>query len=280
MIIETLTALEHQTIAEPFEIVVPDSSNETSRRAIAERFPEVELLTFVAPTSIPELRARGMTRARGEIIVMLEDHCIPAPDWLSRIAADHHELAHPAISGCVENGATEATSDWAHYLFEYSDFAPPLQGGETDAIAGNCASYKRAALDAIETKARRWEYFIHRDLLQHGHRFYCDPKLRVVHKLSFNLRELISQRYHYSRSFVAMRCDGSSGLVRIKSLLASPLLPFLLMYRTIRNVLGKRRYGRELVRTFPILCLLAIASGIGEFVGALAGDGGSLAKVR
>jgi GT2 family glycosyltransferase len=282
MIVETLSALERQTLTEPSEIIVLDRTGDQARWAISQNFPNCKLIALDETLSIPELRARGLAIAQGEIVVMLEDHCVTQQDWLARLSALHRRLPHAAISGCVENGATKRAIDWAHYLCDYIAFAAPLDAGETTQIAGNCASYKRAALNATEVpnEPPRWEYFVHRRLIKRGYRLYCDPSLSVAHKISFTFREVIRQRYYFSRSFGAMRCEAQPGLRSLQTILGSPLIPFLILFRVSRHVLQKRRYLRELIRAFPVIFLLAAAAGIGELVGALAGENGSTVKVR
>jgi GT2 family glycosyltransferase len=282
MIAETLAALEAQTARADAEILVLDCTTELVRKAIRERHPTVRLFTFDRRLSIPRLREYGLEQSRGDVVVMLEDHCIAPPDWLERLAELHRRLPHAAIAGAVENGATERAVDWAHYLCEYSATSPPLEGGETTAIAGNCTAYKRAALDGVRAIAGppRWESFLHDRLRRSGYRFYCDPDLRVVHRISFSLGELLRQRFHYSRSFAAMRREDAAAAARLGWLVGSLLLPPLVLARLTRQTLRKRRYGRELIRAWPYLCLLSLAWGFGELVGYLAGPGKSLEQVR
>lgn len=282
MIADTLAALEAQSARPSAEILVMDRSSEEARRAIRERFPDVELVACEDRVSIPELRARGLERARGAIVVFLEDHCLAAPGWLARIAASHAERPHAVISGAVANGATERVRDWAHYFCEYAPYQPPVHEGETGHVAGNAASYKRAALDALglDRVRRRWEYFLHRQLLELGYRFYCDSALEVGHRISFSTAELLRQRFHYSRSFAAMRGEESSGVRRIALAAGALLVPPLVLARVTRNVASRRRHLRAFLAALPLLALLALAGGLGELVGAVAGPGTSLEKVR
>lgn len=282
MIAETLRALEAQSARGRAEVLVLDCSTEEVRRAIRERFPWVDLVAFDERLSIPELRVRGLRRARGAIVAFLEDHCSPRPDWLERLAALHSALPHAVISGGVVNGATRRTCDWAHYFCEYASVAPPLPEGETAHVAGNCASYKRAALEALGAEALRprWEYFLHQRLLERGHRFYCDPRLEVRHDISFSLAELLRQRFHYSRSFAAMRAEGATLGRRSALAAAALLLPALVLARIVASVASRRRHLRQLAAAAPVLVLLGLAWGLGELVGAVAGAGASLERVR
>jgi len=280
IVLETVGALEAQTARGQAEVIVVDRSGEATRRAIAERFPQAIVLAAEPHASIPELRRRGLVQARGEIVAVLEDHCVTRPDWLASIAESHARLPHAAIAGAVENGAMASRGDWAFYFCEYSSLGPPLAAGETRTIAGNCASYKRAALDAVGGFDLRWEGFLHQRLLAKGFRFYCEPRLSVVHKISFPLADMLRQRYHYSRSFAAMRVDGAPLSRRFAFALGSLALPPLVLARIVRDVLSKGIHRVELARAVPILVLLALAWAAGELVGYAAGPGGSVGEVR
>ncbi len=282
MIADTLAALEAQSARPSAEVLVLDCSTEEARRVIRDRFPAVELIAFEQRLSIPELRARGLERARSNIVVFLEDHCIATPGWLERIAASHATRPHAVISGGVTNGATERVRDWAHYFCEYAAHQPPLGEGETEHVAGNSASYKRAALQALGPEALRprWEYFLHRRLLERGQRFYCDPRLEVCHRISFSFTELLRQRFHYSRSFAAMRSEGATLPRRVVFAVGSLLVPPLVLARVTATVTSRGRHLREFFAAWPLLALLALAGGLGELVGAVAGAGTSLEKVR
>ena len=282
MITDTLAALEAQSARPNAEVLVLDCSTEETRRVIRDRFPSVELIAFEKRLSIPELRAEGLRRARGNIVVFLEDHCLAAPGWLERIAASHAAHPHTVISGGVTNGATERARDWAHYFCEYAPHQPPLREGETNQVAGNSASYKRAALEALGSEAfrPRWEYFLRRRLLERGYRFYCDPRLEVCHRISFSLAELLRQRFHYSRSFAAMRSEDATRWRRIVLAAGSLLVPPLMLGRVTATVRSHRTHLREFCAAWPLLVLLALAAGLGELIGAVAGPGTSLEKVR
>jgi GT2 family glycosyltransferase len=282
MITDTLAALEAQSARADTEILVLDCTTELVRKTIRERHPAARLFTFDHRLSIPRLREHGLEHARGDIVVMLEDHCIAPPQWLDRLAELHGRLPHAAIAGAVENGSTERAIDWAHYLCEYSATSLPLPRGEAADIAGNSTGYKRAALESVGASAGppRWESFLHERLRQRGYRFYCDPDLYVIHRISFSLGDLLGQRFHYSRSFAAMRREDGSAAARLVWLVGSLLLPPVILARITRQTLRKRRYGRELARAWPFLCLLSLAWGFGEFVGYIAGPGRSLEKVR
>ncbi|MFN2508031.1 MAG: glycosyltransferase family 2 protein, partial [Chthoniobacterales bacterium] len=205
---ECLEALTQQRGQVPYEVLVVDRCGEQTREEIRRRFPqqEIRLMPVNGSPSIPRLRGIGTSAAHGRLIAILEDHCNVPPHWLERIARAH-EAGHQAIGSGVENGNVERTIDWAVFFCEYTRFMPPVAAGIVPEIPGNCAVYNRALLDRVGSHQNDevWESFLHQRIREEGVPFFCDPAMTVVHKKRFGFGYFLLQRYHYSRSFAAMR---------------------------------------------------------------------------
>jgi hypothetical protein len=112
-------------------------------------FPNVRHIPMPAGTTVPQLRAEGIRRSTGEIVALAEDHCTFAPDWCAELRKAH-ELPYAVIGGAVENPASCAI-DWAVYFYDYGKYMLPLEAGPATALSGNNVSYKRAALEEVES---------------------------------------------------------------------------------------------------------------------------------
>lgn len=281
-IAECLTALERQECDFDFEIVVVDrTQNETVAAYIREHFPRVKLIKLSAPCGIPEMRAIAMAEARGEFFAITEDHCIAPENWLAKIA-EAHESGCEIIGGAVENACTNRLIDWAVFLCEYSSFMPPIAGGETAFITGNNTSYKRSTIEKLDESLLKnyWEYFLQAKLKQMKVKFFSVPSLVVGHKKEFGFFYFLSQRFHYSRSFAAMRKQKSSLPKQILYLLYAPILPFHQIWKIGENVFQKKRNYREFFLSLPLLLIFMCSYALGEFTGQLFGAGDSLIKVE
>lgn len=276
-----LTALERQKCDFDFEVIVVDRTRNETAQYIRENFPFVRLIKLSAPRGIPEMRAIAMARASGEFLVITEDHCIAPENWLAEIA-EAHESGYAVIGGAVENGFRARLVDWAVFLCEYSSFMPPIAGGETDFITGNNTSYKRSVIERVDeaTKRNCWEYFLQAELKQMNIKFLSVPALVVSHQKEFGFFYFLAQRFHYSRSFAAMRKGKSTISQQILYLLYTPVLPFHQTWRIARNVLQKKRNHREFFLSLPLLLIFMSSYALGEFVGQIFGGGDSLLKVE
>ena len=78
-----LAALEGQTDAGGYEVVVVDNGDNGDLSDLVSRFPHATLTEESAEGSYAA-RNRGLTVARGELLAFTDADCIPAPDWLAR----------------------------------------------------------------------------------------------------------------------------------------------------------------------------------------------------
>lgn len=276
-----LDALARQDSAVVSEIVVVDRCGDGTRDAIRRQFPGVHVLAAGPRTSIPALRVQGIAAARGKVIAILEDHCNVAPGWMDT-AARAHAAGHRVVGGAVENGSVRRLVDWAAFFCEYAPFMPPLLRGEAAAITGNNSLYDRALLEELgpELRDELWEWFLHRRLAARGARFHCEPALVVVHEKEFSIGYFLAQRYHYSRSFTAMRLAGAPRWRRLAFAAATPLLPAVVLGRITATVARKGRHRGRFVQAFPLLVLFVLGWAWGDAAGALLGAGHSLEKVE
>lgn len=270
-----LDALSRQEGNVSAEIIVAIEADEVMAEMIRLRHPRVTLLQLSPPQSIGELRAAGLSIARGDIVALTEAHCLPALDWLCTARYSHQVHPAPAIGGSVENMATETLVDWAAFAFEYGRFAPPATDGPVTALAAANVSYKRNALIAGRETWRRSfsEIAVHAALPA----LWSDPAMRVRHYDHIGLRRYLSERFHYSRWYAGERGRSLSGPRRLLHLLALPLLPLVLFTRAARRWRGKRG---PYWRTLPIMVIAAAIATCGEAVGMVAGSGDSAYHLR
>jgi len=278
---DCLEALARENSAGQAEVLVVDRCGEETRAALRRRFPSVEVIAAAPGTPIPALRAAGLARARGRMVAVLEDHCDVAPGWLAAIARQHAAGA-AAVGGAVENGSVDRTVDWAAFFCEYARFMPPVPRGVVREITGNNSVYARGVLDRLgaETAFGSWESFLHDRLRALGVPLLSDPDLAVTHTKSFGYAQFLGQRYHYSRSYAAMRLRDASPWRRAAYACATPLLPPLLIGRIGLTVARKGRHGARFLRALPVLSTFVLSWALGEAVGAVLGPGRSLEKVE
>ncbi len=275
-----LAALERQEGGRP-EVVVADRVGPSVRVALREEAPWAVLVEAPPGTTIPELRARAFGACRGDVVGVIEDHVLVPPDWARRMLAAHRRGAR-VVGGSVENAARDRLVDRAAFLCEYSHCLGPGPGGPAEGLTGNNVTYRRSLLEdhADVIAEGRWEDRLHAALRASGVELTSRPDIGVAHEMHYSVGEYVSQRFLYSRAFAAQRLRGAGPGRRALYALAALTLPPILLARIVRRVWRSDRPASLLLRSLPLLALFVTAWAAGEAVGAVAGDGGALARVR
>lgn len=283
-VLETIASFTGAPVDCPYEIVIADRIGDAVSATIAERYPAVRLIACPAHTSLPEMRTLAFDAARGDLIAVTEDHCVPMPGWLDLVSRTFRS-ADPdivAIGGSVQNGVTDTGFDWATFLCEYSFFSPPVAEGEGGVLPGMNIVYRRSALQSVPRAALTsgfWETTVHPLLLAQGHRFLSLNALRMYHCKKFSVRLFMAQRFLYSRYYAGIRFGRGQTAQRLAATAATVLLPPLLLWRMQKSVRAKG-LGREFLQALPALSMMVVVWSIGEGVGYLAGPGDALARIE
>jgi GT2 family glycosyltransferase len=266
---DCLTALRP---GEGTEIVVVDNSTDGTREILRRRFPEIPVVERPPSELIPELWGTGIRRTTAEIVAITTAHCVPGPDWIARMLKAHAAPV-PAVGGAVESHADSGLVDWAVYFCRYSAYMLPFPEGFALEIAGDNASYKRAALDRCEAAWRDgfFEPAVHAELKQAGEPLLLVPSIVVTHRRSFGFRAFLKARFRHGVRFGIWRAARLSGSGRALRVLVSPAVPLLMLLRIARLVFGKRRHRLRLLLALPVLFPFLLAWVAGEAAGYLRG---------
>lgn len=284
-VIEALESLAERQGMYDCQVVIADRRNDATSCEIARRFPQVMLIACPAGTGLPAMRTIAFDRSSGDIVAVMEDHCVPASGWLQQVAEAlaPGSPATVAVGGCVENGVCDSALDWATFICEYSFFSPPVADGETTLLPGMNIAYRRAALGAVPRELLTsgfWETTAHPLLLRNGGRFVSRNAMKMYHCKKFSLRLFTSQRFLYSRYFGGIRFPRRQWARRLIAAATTTLLPAILLKRMVVQSTGAKRLGREMFMALPILAWFAVVWSIGEMAGYLFGPGDALERIE
>jgi glucosyl-dolichyl phosphate glucuronosyltransferase len=97
---ELFEALTAQTLA-PDEVVVVDNNSRASYADVFESYrTRLPLRTFVELTpGIPAARNRGIQEARNEIVLFIDDDCVPQLCWLEKMVEPFYRDPHIGAVG-------------------------------------------------------------------------------------------------------------------------------------------------------------------------------------
>ncbi|MBW8011264.1 MAG: glycosyltransferase [Chloroflexi bacterium] len=278
-----LAALVKQVSTHQVEIIVASSSTDGTAKIVQENFPEVNLLHFDEPFSIPLLRQKALDNSKGEIIAILDPYSIIDDDWLEQMMAAHSNLPNLVIGGAVEIFSEEppGISNWTIYIHEYGGFMPPLKEGVVSILPGSNISYKREALSKIKTLKLKqrgfWKAYANWHLEDEGHKLWLAPSIVVRLWKPIPFFNFLRTRFHHGRCYASMRVADSSFTKKLIHALKTPLLPFVFSWRLTMDFWPKSRDRGKYLLASPLLFLLNFSWALGELIGYLRGSGDSCA---
>jgi glycosyltransferase involved in cell wall biosynthesis len=270
---QCLQALDSQRIspAVKFEVIVVDSSSDDSAAIVGSQFPWVTLYKFTERKFPGDARNYGAAHAKGSIIAFTDADCFPNPNWLAQLAQAHN-AGRVVVGGSIENANPNNIVGWAQYFCEFSAWFPQMPSRFAAHIPAGCFSIRRWAFEKYgpflcgtlsEDTALCWA------LVGDGHRPFFDPVIKVAHVHVSGLKRFLLHRLNHGRAFASVRVR-QQGFSLARSLFyvaISPLLPFLLFYRTAKRVITARAFLRQFVVASPLVALGMVAWSCGEFMG-------------
>ena len=284
-ILEALESLRNQQGEHRYEVLIGDRRHDEISRRLDADYPEVQRIPCPPGMSLPELRTLALDRARGEFVIVTEDHCVPSENWLQSMAQAFDEAPQGtvAVGGCVENGVYDTALDWATFFCEYSFFLDPVAEGETHVLPGMNVAYRRSIFDNIERDKLTsgfWETTVHPLLLEQGMKMYSTNRIRLYHCKKFSFGLFARQRYIYSRYYAGLRFPPKQLAKRLLACAATAILPPLLLYRSVKQIRTKNRLASEYRSAMPYLLVFYIIWAWGEMAGYILGKGDALNRIE
>jgi glycosyltransferase involved in cell wall biosynthesis len=277
---DCLTSLEQQAKDCAAEVIVVACGTREYAQRIAARFPWVRVVHRAARETVPDLRRHGVQAAAGEIIAIIEEHCLAAPDWLTRAITALEAGDCSVVGGPVVDHGYQRLRDWVVYFCEYNNYLPPWRHDEWHDLGSANIAYSRAVLMKYQhlLGAGYWEAALHPHLLSQGVKFRAVPEMRVHHRGPFDYGYYLQQRYWFSRAFAGARKLPAAH--KIAYFLAAPLVPFLLLARMAQRVWRRHCRVEKFAQALPLMIPALVVYVAGEFVGYLAGPGDALLRVE
>jgi glycosyltransferase involved in cell wall biosynthesis len=277
-----LYSLREQCVEEGAECIVVDRLGGETADRINRDYPYVRLIQVDQNirASIPELRARGVTEATGDIVAIIEEHCQVKPGWLASIMNNFQD-SDAAIGGPILDLEYARTRDWVVYFSEYHNYLPPWTDGERYLLNGANIAYSRTYLLKHQNvlNSGYWEVVLHPLLIDEG-KFRAVNAMGVFHTGPFDYGYYLHQRYLLSRVWGGSQRQKVSMAKRLIYLVVAPILPFLLIFRINSRVIRSSRLFGKFLLALPLLFPVAIAYVFGEWMGYLAGVGDALERVE
>ena len=218
---------------------------------------------------VPAQWREGIDDATGDLVYLTISIMQPAADWQDtarRLAADAS-----GVGGAIEPGDDLRLRDWAEYFCRYARDMLPFEARETGEFPGDNAVYRREALVAVRDSYRDgfWELEVNRALREQGHRLLHSPELVVHQGRSAGFAAFCRQRLVHGRIYGRQRGARFSTARKLAGIPLAVVVPLVMVGRTYREVLRRRRLRLRLITATPLLLVYDVAWAAGEAVGCL-----------
>jgi GT2 family glycosyltransferase len=188
-ILDTLEHLRLQTYRDYEVVVIDQASDDGTPEAVAQRFPEVRLVSLDRNLGVPGGRNVGVEHARGELLVFLDNDAFLEPEGLDKLVAKFDAEPAVGILGCrIENFFTGEMDhgSWVYPKNRKGDYEREF---ETYTFAGGGSAMRRRTFDeAGGYWADLFMYWEECDLslraMKAGHRLLYFPSVVVRHRTS------------------------------------------------------------------------------------------------
>jgi hypothetical protein len=97
--------------------------------ALTPQLPPAAMEILVVGSSgknVPQLWSEGIGAARGRIVALTIENCVPASEWARR-TIHAHACPWSAVGGAIEIVPGANLVDWAVYFCRYSAYIPPSE---------------------------------------------------------------------------------------------------------------------------------------------------------
>jgi Glycosyl transferase family 2 len=273
-LVRCLQALARQEGAPAMEVIIPRDARlgDADCASLQQIFPGVRFALLPGSQSFAALRTAGAKAARGRIVAITEDQCIPPVRWCAS-AIGAHTQPHGAVGGPVDKQHPDRIINWAIYLRELGQYMPPVAEGASECLTDCNVTYKREVLDEI---APVWskefhEPEVHAALQARGKTLWLSPALLTYQQREIILGPAIRERYEFGRLYGGLRVAHLSGVRRLLLIALTPLLPVLMVWRVLHGVILKKRYIGVCLAALPYLILFAAVWSWGELAGYVTG---------
>ena len=244
------------------EVILIDSSKDTTAQIVEDKFPRTHLIKMPSKTDPGVARNIGIQNARGDILIFLDADCIPGHNWLKR-HIESHKRPFAAVGGSIRNSEkSSCATGYAGYVSEFRQFIPELPAGEVDHIPTCNISYKKRVFEHYGSFMG--EFYPQEDLVfnymltRSGEKILFEPSISVSHVFRVKLKDFFrhQQRIGAVTAQVINLLKIEGYLLLQYKYIAFPLLLFVPAVKFIRTVYVFLRYEPSLLWKKPQAFLL------------------------
>lgn len=272
-----LASLLPQCAAPDVEVLLARSADAGDLAALQSAYPALRVVEAPPRADVPRLRGAGLAAARGELALLLEDHCVAGAGWVAAFRR-HAGTTADVIGGGMDNAQRARAVEWGAFFAEYGFFSGLQRPSDaspsgTILLTGANVAYARRVLPQVVEwmQAGAWENVVHERLNAAGARLVFEPAARVGQNLRYGITSFLVDRYEHGHDYARVRLAVAPHTRRWVQAAVTPLLPPLLTWRVAKVAVGSPARAWEFTRALPFTLAFLGAWAVGELVGYVRG---------
>jgi hypothetical protein len=278
-----VNCLRVQTVRKQLEIVVvvPSLEDFHEDENVRADFGAWQVVVFHPILSTAQARAAGIRVATAPIIVLTEDHSFPEPTWAEAFIRAHRGT-WAVVGPAVINANPDSIVSWTNFLIEYNEWLDPVSSGIAAQLPGHNSAYKRDILlqygDRLEQLLEA-ESVLQWDLRAKGYQLYRESSAKTSHLNYSQFYPTFPLRFYAARLFAHTRALDWSLWHRLLYIVGSPLIPWVRLFRIVRQLRKPGRHIARLWNILPVMVWFLMIDAMGEAVGYVWGAGAAALKI-
>jgi glycosyl transferase family 2 len=270
-----LRSILQQDIADQIVIFVYDRAYEPTKDFAELNHPNVVYEAAGRKLTLGQLQKRATLTATTDIIAFIEEHVTVPPGW-ARETLRRHAEGYAGVTGNFVAG--NPRHRFARILFSitYGTYILPQKSGSTRHMPGDNSSFIRSKLLRYSSEMEmlfNTDTLLIRRLLADGEECYRAAELSLQHWNEHLLSDGWRALFYWNQMYMCnlVRMENWTPLHRIARLLATPLVPFVRLWKSYRQAQRNRAGGKQFIADAPVAFLYHSASALGIANGLLFG---------
>jgi len=184
---------------EKFEIIVVDDGSKDQTVEYAKK-DGADMIVISEPCTLGHARNLAAEKAQGKFLAYIDSDCEAKEGWLGTIAKELETLS--AITGPIENGASQSLVAWSEYLLEFSEFNEYKSRSQTNFLPGcnqACTKESYKAAGGFPDLRLSEDVFFGESLKRAGIIPYFIPEMQIRHLGTTDMKKFLSKMELYGR---------------------------------------------------------------------------------
>jgi glycosyltransferase involved in cell wall biosynthesis len=193
-------------------IVVDDESSFQTRKMLTSLRRKHRNIAYLHTPHLGPGAARnaGLSKARGDIVVFLDDDCAVERDWFSILESIFDNPHISIVGGSLEN-STNSYVAWSAHLLNFSSWLAAGTERVVNDIPAAHAAYRRVVLQGhrfpeLPPDIVYEDALLNHELKEEGNTIWFFPQLKAMHRSwegGKGLKRFFSQQRKAARGFIA-----------------------------------------------------------------------------